>query len=156
MTGSLGNAIDWVAENLEYWAGVRGESAVSLRGRMNTIAFALRALSVAAPNTAGTAAAGIEPAPEPDDLDAYVREQAEVDPEFASGYVHAQHAAEIRAHEDLLAAVWLFIDWRHVTERLTAEQRALFAVAVEASSARFAEADPSYGEPVKVERWWQP
>lgn len=152
MTGSLGNAIDWVAENLEYWAGVRGESAVSLRGRMNTIAFALRALSVAAP---GTPAAATGPGAE-DDLDAYVREQAEADPEFASGYVHAQHAAQIRAHEDLLAAVWLFIDWRHVTERLTTEQRALFASSVEASSARFAEADPSYGEPVKVDRWWQP
>lgn len=152
MTGSLGDAIDWVAENLEYWAGVRGESAASLRGRMNTIAFALRALSVAAP----TAPAAVAAAESEDDPDAYVREQAEADPEFASGYVHAQHAAQIRAHEDLLAAVWLFIDWRYVTERLTAEQRALFADAVEASSAHRAEADPSYGEPVKVERWWQP
>lgn len=149
MTGSLGNAIDWVAENLEYWAGVRGESAASLRGRMNAIAFALRALSVAAP---GTPAAATGPGSE-DDLDAYVREQAEADPEFASGYVHAQHAAQIRAHEDLLASLWLYIG-RHEVKQLTTEKKNLLADSVEACSARLAQADPAYGEPKTVDRWW--
>lgn len=149
MTGSLGNAIDWVAENLEYWAGVRGESAVSLRGRMNTIAFALRALSVAAP---GTPAAPASPGAE-DDLDAYVREQAEADPEFASGYVHAQHAAQILAYQDLLASLWLHLG-RHEVKQLTTEQKNLLADSVEACSARLAQADPAYGGPKTVDRWW--
>jgi hypothetical protein len=92
----------------------------------------------------------------PDDLDQLIREQAAADPRFATGYIEAQYSARLRALDDLLAAVWLFIDWRHVTERLTAEQRTLFADAVEASSARIAQADPTYGEPVMTDRWWQP
>lgn len=67
----------------------------------------------------------------------------------------AQPPAEERvsALEDLLASVWLHIDWRAVTRQLTADQRELFASAVEANSARLAEADPS-GEPHTVDRWW--
>lgn len=68
----------------------------------------------------------------------------------------APPAAEDRvsALEDLLAALWLHVDWRYVTVRLTVEQRELFAAAVEAHSARLAEADPSYGQPHTVDRWW--
>jgi hypothetical protein len=132
---SLATALDWIADHLEFWAR-RGEGVKSLRDRMETSAFALRTLAVSTPDQV-MSDLGADDLPGPD-------------PETA------QHTAQICAHQDLLAAVWLFIDWRHVTERLTAEERTLFADAVEASSARIAQADPTYGEPVVTDRWWQP
>ena len=89
----------------------------------------------------------------PDDLDQFVREQAEQDPTFASEYVKAQHAARIREFEDLLASLWLYLP-RHTVKQLTTEQKTLLADSVDAANARLAEADPAYGEPARVERWW--
>lgn len=59
----------------------------------------------------------------------------------------------IRDLEDLLATIELHIG-QHVVKQLTTEQKALFADSVDASNARLAEADPAYGEPARVERWW--
>lgn len=46
-------------------------------------------------------------------------------------------------YADLLATLWLYVNWRHVTRQLTTEQKRLFADAVDASS----------DGPV-AERWW--
>ncbi|WP_068922174.1 hypothetical protein [Planobispora rosea] len=50
---------------------------------------------------------------------------------------------------DLLAAIWLYIDWRYVTRQLNTEQKDLFANAIEASSRRA-------GLDTTVDRWWRP
>lgn len=62
-------------------------------------------------------------------------------------------AEEITAYEDLLGSIWLYIGWRYVTKQLTTEQKELFAAAVEASSRRLNDDDPS--EPCDVDRWWR-
>jgi hypothetical protein len=59
-----------------------------------------------------------------------------------------------RAYEDLLASLWLYINWRFVTKQLTTEQKELFADAVDASHARANADDPDLG-PYSVERWWR-
>jgi hypothetical protein len=60
---------------------------------------------------------------------------------------------EREAFEDLLGDVWLYIDWRYVTRRLTNEQKELFADSVDASNRRSAAVDRR--EPTEVERWWR-
>lgn len=62
-------------------------------------------------------------------------------------------AQRIREFEDLLASLWLHIG-RHEVKQLTTEQKNLLADSVDAANARLAEADPAYGEPPRVERWW--
>lgn len=145
---SLGDALEWTAEHLDFWAG-RGEGVVSLRERMRTTAFALRVLAAATPGSVEAAGAPLAEAAA-DDLDAYVREQAAQDPAFAAEYVRAQHAARIRAFEDLLGVIELHIDWRHVAKQLTTGQKNLFTDSVDAWCARIAGDD----EPSGADRWW--
>jgi hypothetical protein len=65
-------------------------------------------------------------------------------------------AALAEPFEDLLAAVWLYIDWRWITTQLTTEQKELFADAVDAHGQRVAaEEGPMWGEPTRVCRWWR-
>lgn len=47
----------------------------------------------------------------------------------------------------LLAAIWLYVDWRYVTRQLTTEQKELWADAIEATS------DPN--DRTTVDRWWR-
>lgn len=61
------------------------------------------------------------------------------------------------AFEDLLASIWLYIDWRYVTRQLTTEQKNLFADSIDrahdrmdAEEGRDLERDPRIG----VDRWW--
>jgi|GEM_PF-3944399 len=62
-------------------------------------------------------------------------------------------AEQITAYEDLLGSIWLYIGWRYVTKQLTTEQKEIFAAAVESSSRRLNDDDPS--EPFDVDRWWR-
>lgn len=62
-------------------------------------------------------------------------------------------AEQITAYEDLLGSIWLYIGWRYVTKQLTTEQKEMFAAAVESSSRRLNDDDPS--EPLDVDRWWR-
>lgn len=63
---------------------------------------------------------------------------------------------KIRAYEDLLGAIWLYVNWRYVTKQLTTGQKELFADAVDARSRRQADQEgPEYGDPSKAERWWR-
>lgn len=91
----------------------------------------------------------------PDDLDRYIREQAAASPEFAAEFVKAEHAAQIRALQDLLGCVWLYISWPHATRQLTTEQKELFADSVDASCERIAEMDGRIGAPGHADRWWR-
>ena len=91
----------------------------------------------------------------PDDLDRYIRERAAASPEFAAEFVKAEHAAQIRALQDLLGCVWLYISWPHVTRQLTTEQKELFADSVDASCERIAEMDGRIGAPGHADRWWR-
>lgn len=53
--------------------------------------------------------------------------------------------AERDALRGILAAVWLYVDWRYVTRQLTTEQKNLWADAVDTG-----------GEPgPKADRWWE-
>lgn len=62
----------------------------------------------------------------------------------------------IAAYQDLPSSIWLYIDWRYVTRQLTAEQRELFADAVDAEGRRVAEQEgPAWGAPTRVDRWWR-
>jgi hypothetical protein len=54
--------------------------------------------------------------------------------------------------EHLLAMIWLYVDWRSVTRRLTAEQRELWADALEAHSRKVALPGET---PAKADRWWR-
>lgn len=58
-------------------------------------------------------------------------------------------AATVRAYEDLLGAISLYVDWRFVTKQLTTEQKNLWADAHDAWSSRM-----DHDEPSKAERWW--
>lgn len=57
--------------------------------------------------------------------------------------------ARLDEHEELLAAIWLYVKWRYVTKQLTTEQKNLWADAVE----KISEANHP-GEGAKVDRWW--
>lgn len=96
-----------------------------------------------------------QPLRDEDDLDRYIREQAAASPEFAAEFVKAEHAAQIRALQDLLGCVWLYISWPHVTRQLTTEQKELFADSVDASCERIAEMDGRIGAPGHADRWWR-
>lgn len=150
MSGSLADALAALADHVNHEAGADrlGRSVVWMREEMHRIAFTLRFLALAAPDTPAPTAGP------PDDLDVFVREQAEADPAFAASYVNAEHAARIRAFEDLLASLWLYIG-RHTVKQLETGQKNLLADSVDAARARLAEADPAYGEASRVERWWQ-
>jgi len=60
----------------------------------------------------------------------------------------------LKAYEELLASIWLYIDWRFVTKQLTTPQKELLADAIDAAHAR---RDAEEGEPdiYLVERWWR-
>lgn len=47
--------------------------------------------------------------------------------------------------QDVLADIYLYIDWRYVTKQMTTENKNLFADAVEAGSL----------EDMEVDRWWE-
>ncbi|WP_433259254.1 hypothetical protein ACQPYK_49640 (plasmid) [Streptosporangium sp. CA-135522] len=64
----------------------------------------------------------------------------------------AELVQQAEPHEDLLASIWLYIDWRDVTRQLTTEQKNLFADAVEAFSLRRDDEPPD--APLTVDRWW--
>jgi hypothetical protein len=51
---------------------------------------------------------------------------------------------ELPLVRDLLASIWLYIDWRYVTKNLTTPQREMFANAVD-----------EHGEHSTAERWWR-
>lgn len=51
--------------------------------------------------------------------------------------------------QDLLASVWLYINWRYVTGQLTTAQKEWFADAIEASRLRDGEHE------VRADRWWR-
>lgn len=55
-------------------------------------------------------------------------------------------------YEDLLASIWLYIEWRYVTTQLTTEQKELFADSVDRSHER---THDGTDEPSKAERWWR-
>lgn len=81
-----------------------------------------------------------------------------------SGYTAAMHDArherqamaaqlgatieERDALREMLAAIWLYVDWRYVTRQLTTEQKNLWADAVDAGG------DPA-DDGVKADRWWE-
>ncbi len=51
----------------------------------------------------------------------------------------------------LLHSIWLYVDWRYVTEQLETAQKELWADVVEAvSNAHHPD------EPMQVDRWWRP
>jgi len=56
--------------------------------------------------------------------------------------------------EDLLASIWLYVDWYFVTRQLTTEQKDLWADAIDARHARANADDPDLGA-LPVERWWR-
>jgi len=94
---------------------------------------------------------GVPPIESIDDLAGLDVAAEEMDAFLAA--IHERVDPQRDAFEDLLAVIELYIG-RFVVQRLTTEQRNLFAAAVDASNARRAAADPAYGEPRKVERWW--
>lgn len=51
---------------------------------------------------------------------------------------------ELPLLRDVLASVWLYIDWRHVTQQLTTRQRDAFANVIDEHS----------GSP-SADRWWR-
>lgn len=58
--------------------------------------------------------------------------------------------------EDLLASIWLYIDWRYVTRQLTTPQKNLLADAIDASHRRTAAGEgPAYGLSALADRWWE-
>lgn len=61
-----------------------------------------------------------------------------------------ERQARLEEHEELLAAIWLYVKWRYVTKQLTTEQKNLWADAVEKVSERH-----HPGEGAKADRWWQ-
>jgi len=61
-----------------------------------------------------------------------------------------ERQARIEEHEDLLAAIWLYVKWRYVTKQLTTEQKNLWADAIEKVSER-----NHPGEGADADRWWQ-
>lgn len=60
----------------------------------------------------------------------------------------AEAEAVARRYQDVLGAIWLYVDWRYVTKQLTTEQKTLWADAVDA----FGEEADSGG---KADRWWE-
>ena len=54
--------------------------------------------------------------------------------------------------EELLAALYLYIDWRYVTKQLTTPQRELFADILDAHRPS---PDEVYGPSEPIERWWR-
>lgn len=68
--------------------------------------------------------------------------------DVAKGETKAATEREAR-YQELLADVWLYIDWRWVTKQLTTDQKELFADAVDADLNRSGDPDP------KSDRWWR-
>jgi len=72
-----------------------------------------------------------------------------------------QAEAVVKQHEDLLASIALYINWRYVTKQLTTEQKDLFADALERNAFRIhgpdgEEPDPEMaGLPSYAPRWWK-
>jgi hypothetical protein len=66
---------------------------------------------------------------------------------------HAPDVSQLRVQVDqyreMLASIWLYVDWRYVTKKLTTEQRELWAHAVEWTSER-----EHPGDGTKADRWW--
>lgn len=60
----------------------------------------------------------------------------------------ADAEAVARRYQDLLGAIWLYVDWRYVTKQLTTEQKNLWADAVDVFGD---EADHG----AKADRWWE-
>lgn len=63
-----------------------------------------------------------------------------------------EHTRQVReqtaaAYQELLASIWLYVNWSYVTRQLTTEQKELWADAVDADS------DPEVQ--VKANRWWR-
>lgn len=58
--------------------------------------------------------------------------------------------SEIAALEDLICALWLYVGWKYVTEKLTTEQRDLFADVIDRYHLR--EFPDDY---VPTDRWWR-
>lgn len=90
----------------------------------------------------------------PDDLDQFIREHAAADPAFAAAFAEAQHAAEVRALHDLLAAIYPHVAWMRVTGQLALRQRDLWADAVDADWERAHAANPAAGLGY-ADRWWR-
>lgn len=55
----------------------------------------------------------------------------------------------VTEYQELLANIWLHVNWRYVTGKCTTEQRELWADAIEANSER---SHP--GEGATADRWW--
>jgi len=98
-----------------------------------------------------------------EDRNRLAREMADVRDDAATARTEAQLAKEDKAEivsdrdeiaaknmylEDLLAAIWLYVDWKGVTKQLTTEERELWADTVDQSG------DPGERGP-KTERWWR-
>lgn len=67
------------------------------------------------------------------------------------GVAHPQVPRE--RYEQLLAALWLYVDWRFVTTQLTSDQKTLFADSVDAAVGANLAPD---GQPQPVsDRWWE-
>ena len=69
---------------------------------------------------------------------------------------------KLERHEDLLASIVLYIDWRYVTRQLTTDQKELFADSLERDALRAhgpngEEPDPEMARlPSYAPRWWRP
>jgi hypothetical protein len=69
--------------------------------------------------------------------------------------------AAVKQHEDLLASIVLYINWRFLTKQLTTEQKDLFADALERDAIRTHgpegdEPDPEMARPPSyAPRWWR-
>ena len=56
-------------------------------------------------------------------------------------------------HQELLASIYLYVNWQYVTRQLTTEQKDLWADAVDANRAFWGSSDgEDYG---KAPRWWR-
>lgn len=59
-------------------------------------------------------------------------------------------ATELEALEDIVSAMYLYIDWRHVTKQLTTPQKEHLADAIDRSARRLMGDEAS-----TVDRWWR-
>jgi hypothetical protein len=73
-------------------------------------------------------------------------------PPPTAGNVQAGPTAE----QQLLASIYLHVNWRSITRQLTTPEKELFADAVDAHLTWISATDPSWGEPAEpVDRWWR-
>jgi hypothetical protein len=86
--------------------------------------------------------------------DEFGRMVAHLESQLASARRRLDAAKAPAAYEDLLASIWLYVNWRYVTKQLTTPQKEMFADAVDASHARMNADDPDLGAG-PADRWWR-